>query len=74
MNFFFALSSDIKYSYLMQIICKQIYLMVIPHGVVANVLNYDLVSKFKLKSCYYFHFYTITLGKGMNQLFLSVMG
>ena len=38
-------------------------------GVVANVLNCDIiVNKFKLQSCYYIHFQTNTLRKGMNPL------
>ena len=38
-----------------------------PHGVVANVLDCDIVvSKFEFHLCYYIHFWTNTLGKGMN--------
>ena len=33
-----------------------------------------IVSEFKLQSCYYFHFQTNTLRKGMNPLILSAMG
>ena len=33
-----------------------------------------IVSEFKLKSCYYDHFWTNTLGKGMNPLILPAMG
>ena len=40
-----------------------------PHNVVANMLDCDIVvSEFKLQSCYYIHFQTNTLGKGMNPL------
>ena len=36
---------------------------------VANVLDCNIVvSKFKLLLCYYVHFQTNTLGKGMNSL------
>ena len=37
-------------------------------GVVANVLDCDVVSEFELQSCDYIHFRTNTLGKGMNSL------
>ena len=41
----------------------------IPHSVVANILNCNIVvSKFKLQSCYYVYFWTNALGKGMNPL------
>ena len=33
-----------------------------------------LVSEFELQSCYYVHFQTNTLGKGMNPLILPAMG
>ncbi len=42
--------------------------------VVANLLDCDIVvSEFKLQSCYYIHFRTNTLGKGMNPLILPVL-
>ncbi len=42
-----------------------------PHDIMDKVLNWDLeVSEFKLHSCYYVHFQTNTLGKGMNPLIL----
>ena len=38
-----------------------------PHGIVVNVLGYDIVvNEFKLQSCYHVHFRSNTLGKGMN--------
>ena len=40
-------------------------------GVVANVLDYSSSSEFKLKSCYYIHFQTNILGKGMNPFIFS---
>ena len=44
-------------------------------GVVANVLDYDIiVSEFELKSCYNVHFLINTPGKGMNHLTLPAMG
>ena len=43
-------------------------------GAVANVQDCDfVVSEFKLQSCYYFHFRSNTLRKGMNFLILSPM-
>ena len=40
-----------------------------PSVVVAIVLVCDIVvSEFELQSCYYVHFRTDTLGKGMNPL------
>ena len=33
-----------------------------------------VVSEFKLQLCYYSHFWTNTLGKGMNPLILPAMG
>ena len=40
-----------------------------------NMLNSNIVeSKFKLQLCYYVHFYTNTLGKGMNPLIPPFMG
>ena len=40
-----------------------------PCGVVAYVLDCDIIiSKFKLQSCYYIHFQTNILWKGMNSL------
>ena len=33
-----------------------------------------VVSKFELQSCYYVHFRTNTLGKGMNCLIIPAMG
>ena len=40
-----------------------------PHGVMVSVLDSNLdVSEFKLWSCYYIHFRTDTLGKGINPL------
>ena len=41
----------------------------VPLGVVANMLNTDImISKFKLHSCYYVHFYANTQGKDKNIL------
>ena len=42
--------------------------------IVANMLEYGSVeSEFDLKLCYYVHFQTYTLGKGMNSLIPSDM-
>ena len=44
-------------------------------GVVANVLNYDIVlSEFELQSRYNIRFRINTLGKGMTSLIPSAMG
>ena len=46
-----------------------------PRGVVANVLDCDIVvSEFELLSRYYVHFRTNALGKGMNFTYLPVIG
>ena len=46
-----------------------------PWDVVANVLDFDtVVTKFKLQSCYYVHFWTNTLEKGKNCLISPAMG
>ena len=43
--------------------------VVVPHGVVAKMLDcFVVVSEFKLQSCYYIHFWTNNVGKGMNPL------
>ena len=45
------------------------------HGVVANVLDYDIiVNEFKIQSYNYAYFQTNTLGKGMNSLIPPAMG
>ena len=45
------------------------------HGIVANVLDYDiLVNKFELLSCYYVHVPTNILEKDMNSFILPAMG
>ena len=41
-------------------------------GGAADILHYN-ISDFKLQSCYYIHFWTDTLGKGMNPLILPAM-
>ena len=45
-----------------------------PCGVMVKAMDCEiLVSKFKLQLCYYVHFQTNTLGKGMNPLiFLAI--
>ena len=46
-----------------------------PHGIVTNMLDWDIiVNKFELQSQYYIHFQIITLGKGMNSLILPSSG
>ena len=43
-------------------------------GIEANMLNWAIVvCKFKLQSCYNIHFWTDTLGKGMNLLIPQAM-
>ena len=45
------------------------------HGVVANVLNCDIVvSEFELQSCFYVYIRTNTIGKYMNPIVLSAIG
>ena len=40
-------------------------------GIVANMLNCNIVlSEFELQLCYYIHFQTNTLRKGMNSLII----
>ena len=44
-------------------------------GVMTKVLDCGLeVNEFKLQLCYYIHFWTNTLGKGMNPLISPAMG
>ena len=46
-----------------------------PRGVVANILDWHIiVSEFDFLSCYYVHFRTNALGKGMNSLIPLAMG
>ena len=46
-----------------------------PHGVIVKAMDCEIVvSKFKLQSGYYVHFWTNTLGKGMNPFILPAMG
>ena len=46
-----------------------------PRGVMVKALDCGIVvSKFELQSCYYIHFRTNTLEKGMNVLILPAMG
>ena len=41
----------------------------VPHGVMVNVLDYNIiVSKFEFQSGYYIHFQPNILGKDMNPL------
>ena len=51
-----------------QSIPKSLY--VYPRGVMVKVLDCgSVVSKFELQSLYYIHFWTNTLGKGMNPIY-----
>ena len=44
-------------------------------GVMVKVMDSGIVvSELKLQSCYYIHFQTNTLGKGMNPFILPAMG
>ena len=46
-----------------------------PRGIIVKALECRIVvSKFKFQLRYYIHFWTNTLGKGMNPLILSAMG
>ena len=46
-----------------------------PRGVLVKAMDSEIiVSEFVLKSCYYVHFRTSTLGKGMKPLILPGMG
>ena len=46
-----------------------------PRGVMVKAMDCGIVeSEFVLQSCYYVHFGTNTLEKGMNLLILPVMG
>ena len=46
----------------------------IPSGRVASMLDCNIVaSEFKFQSCFYVHFWTNTLGKGINFLIPSVL-
>ena len=46
-----------------------------PRGVMVKALDCGIVeSEFELQLLYYVHFWTNTLGKGMNPLILAAMG
>ena len=46
-----------------------------PHGIMVKTMDSGIVvSEFELKSHYYIHFRTNTLGKGMKPLILPAMG
>ena len=46
-----------------------------PRGVMVKAMDCGIVvSEFEFQSCYYVHFVTNTLGKGMNPLILPAMG
>ena len=46
-----------------------------PYNAVVNVCDHDIVvSEFEFQSCYYIHFRTNTLGKGMDILTPPTMG
>ena len=46
-----------------------------PHGVMVKVMDCGIVvSELVFQSRYYVHFWTNTLGKGMNPLILPAMG
>ena len=46
-----------------------IYIQGGPWGIMANVMDCGLkISEFELQLCYYIHFQSNTLGKGMNPL------
>ena len=46
-----------------------------PRGVMVKATDCGIVvNEFELQSCYYVHFRTNTLGKGMNLLILPAMG
>ena len=51
------------------------FLVRCPCGVMVKAIDCGIVvSEFELQSCYYIHFWTNTLGKGMNPLILQAMG
>ena len=63
----FLVISDPKALFIFLI--PQSYSVESPLGIIAKVLDSDLkMSKFKLQSCYYVHFWTNTLGKDMTLL------
>ena len=46
-----------------------------PRGVMVKAMDCGIVvRKFVLQSCYYVHFRTNTLGKGMNPIILPAIG
>ena len=46
-----------------------------PRGIMVKAMDCGIVVReFELQSCYYVHFRTNTLGKGMNSLILPAMG
>ena len=46
-----------------------------PYGIDSDMLDCVIaVSEFRLQSCYYVHFWTNTIGKGMNSLLFPAVG
>ena len=46
-----------------------------PHSIMVNMLSYEvIVNEFELQYNHYVHFWTYTLGKGMNLLIPPAMG
>ena len=46
-----------------------------PRGVMVKAMDFGIVVyEFEIQLCYYIHFRTNTLGKGMNHLILLAMG
>ena len=46
-----------------------------PCGILVNMLDYNItVSEFELQSCYYVHFQTNTIGKGIQSPYPSSYG
>ena len=54
---------------------NKLRMWVCPRGVMVKAMDCGIVvSEFVLQPCYYVHFRTNTLGKGMNPLVLPAMG
>ena len=71
------MQSNQKIYFLYTIISRHLLLKInegCPRGVLVKPLDYRIVlSDFELQSCYYMHFRTNTLGKGIDTLVLPSM-
>ena len=74
-SLFFSFKQLYNYKQQLIIIIRKQLLVRLEEAHAVKVLDCDIVvSEFKLRSSYYVHFWTYTLGKGMNPLISLAMG